>query len=154
MQTEKAHLTPLALKSQTAFSVSSTRTPQGLTPPGENKSTTTIIKATLKQGLLNTGQVHTQDSQRTVNYINPVSIKANLSTFVQWGATSVHPDVLPAYYSHLCVIKHTPCSWGNQPCLRKWKHMAYYRKRTTLDIPGSCLSLSKWGLQVRSIFVP
>lgn len=70
MQSEKAHPTPLALNSHTAF-----LSLLSLTQPGENKTSTTIIETNLKQGLLNTGQTHTQDSQRAVeNYINPALI--------------------------------------------------------------------------------
>lgn len=112
----------------------------------------------LKQVLLNMGQ---EDGHRPGSYlgflekwsqflVSQVLIMANphkvmvLSIFVQSGV-----NILPAYLL-LTWIKHILWSWDNQPHLLKQKLMTCYLIRITIpSIPGTYLSLGKWGLQVK-----
>ena len=65
---------------------------------------------------------HTQDSQKTMlNQISQANLKAKLTRLhtscLCLIEASIHPEVLSA--SHLHEIKHSLCSWDNQPCLLK-----------------------------------
>lgn len=127
-------------------------------PLGECETTSLIFEPHLKQALLSTCQddghwpAPSRDSRRmAVNHIRPMLIKANPEGYVplpasNWGKhTSWSTSNLSAYHLHM--IKHIWCSWGNQPCFQKWKHVACYLIWTAAPrIPGSYLSLSKWGL--------
>lgn len=71
--------------------------------------------------MTDTGQVHTQDSQRmALNYISQGLLKAKptgsvLHTFIQAG-TSEHPDTYTLIRtSHLLVVRHTLRSWATKP---------------------------------------
>lgn len=55
--------------------------------------------------------------------------------------------------AHLTVIKHIRCSWGNQAALQKRKRMGCLTGTTAPSVPGSYLSLGKWSLQLRGIFI-
>lgn len=52
--------------------------------------------------------------------------------------------------SHPHVIMHIACSWGNQPCSQKWKHLACYLTWTVPRIPGNYLFLSRGAYRLES----
>ena len=130
-----------------------------LVPWVENKTSATIFQPNLKQALLNIGQddehcpvVHAWESHSMVLNRQVITHKATyFPPSSNWGThTSWHTSC--RHFFHLHVIKYILCSWGNHACLQEWKHVAYYPIWTTaLSIPGSYLSLSKWGLQVSGI---
>lgn len=104
---------------------------------------------------MNIGQAHTQDSQRmAVNSISQMLIKENAQGYMHPAFLQWRQAYLLMCTSCLQVIKHLRHNWSNQICLQKWKHVPCYLKWTTAPrIPGSCLFLNKWGLQVRGILI-
>lgn len=66
---------------------------------------------------MDTGWAYTQNSQRMgTNYVSQVL------TGETHKATYFLP--LSCCIFCLCVIAHILHSWGNQPCLQMWKHVA------------------------------
>lgn len=65
------------MRSKHLFFFRMTPSRRSVIPPGENKTTIMIFEPNLKQIILNSGQVHTWDSQSTVlNFISQGLIKA------------------------------------------------------------------------------
>ena len=82
---------------------------------------------------MNTGQVHTEDSQiMAPNYISQRFINEKPTRLC---ASHLHPttgECTSCLGTHqLHVIKHILCSWGTQPCFQKCKHMTGYLKWST-----------------------
>jgi hypothetical protein len=78
--------------------------------------------------MIDTCQIHTWDSQRmATSYVNQVLIEAKPTRLHISGLHPVqsrHTSCLSTSCLH--VSKHGLCSWGNQPCLQKWKHVGCY----------------------------
>lgn len=75
--------------------------------------------------MMGTGQVHTRDSHwMAVNYLCPLLIKAEPTRLHTSSLCPIGGKHASWCTSCLRVIKPLLCSWSNQPCLPKWKHVA------------------------------